>query len=311
MKLNAALQQQPLRHQLMCVLVTLSIATTAITAVTLASLSSHRINQGLRDKSVQYARQLQRELAPVVAFNDHLTAREVFQSVMADHDVDGLGVYREDGELLEGVGIRPNALASIAADVHSPKGHVIAVADIKSREGRSGRVYVGLSAKAVNDLERRNAWFAAAIAAAVVLCALVLAMRVSHRIAARLGSIADAAKRMAAGNLEHTALDESAKDEIGALARAFNFMVLELSRISTEHERLVATERERLESWWPNVPRRSSEAARCSGSSPRAPRRSRLLWMSPAAPSLTSGRRALSNSISLKGNGARPAPWTG
>ena len=248
MKLAASLQKLPLRHQLMWVLVTLSIATTAITALTLASLGSHRINQGLRDKSVQYARQLQRELAPVVAFNDHLTAREVFESVMEDHDVDGLGVYREDGELLEGVGIRPNALASITADVHAQKGHVIAVADIKSREGRSGRVFVSLTSKAINDLERRNAWFAAAIAAAVVLCAFILAMRTSHRIAARLGSIADAANRMAAGDLEHTALDESAKDEIGALARAFNFMVSELNRVSTEHERLVATERDRLES---------------------------------------------------------------
>ena len=53
---------------------------------------------------------------------------------------------------------------------------------------------------------------------------------------------------MAAGDLDHTALDESAKDEIGALARAFNSMVYELNRVSTEHERLVATERDRLES---------------------------------------------------------------
>jgi signal transduction histidine kinase len=243
-----ALQQLPLRHQLMWVLVTLSIATTAITAVTLASLTSHRINQGLRDKSEQYARQLQRELAPVIAFNDHLTAREVFDSVMEDHDVDGLGVYREDGQLLEGVGIRPNALASITADVYAQKGHFIALADIESREGRSGRVFVSLSSKTINELERRNAWSAAAIAAAVVLCALILAMRTSGRIAARLGSIADAAKGMAAGDLDHTMLDESSKDEIGALARAFNFMVHELNRVSTEHERLVATERERLES---------------------------------------------------------------
>ena len=183
MKLAARLQQLPLRQQLMWVLVTLSIATTAITAVTLAALTGHRINQGLRDKSVQYARQLQRELAPVVAFNDHLTAREVFESMMEDHDVDGLGVYRQDGQLLEGVGIRPSTLASISAEVDAHQGHVIAVADIKSREGGAGRVFVSLTYKTINELERRNAWFAAAIAAAVVLCALILAIRTSRRIA--------------------------------------------------------------------------------------------------------------------------------
>jgi signal transduction histidine kinase len=60
--------------------------------------------------------------------------------------------------------------------------------------------------------------------------------------------IADAANRMAAGDLSHTRLDDSAKDEIGALAQSFNAMVSELHRLSVEHQRLVSTERERLES---------------------------------------------------------------
>jgi signal transduction histidine kinase/HAMP domain-containing protein len=247
MKLLAHVQHLPLRHQLMGGFAALSIATTAITAVTLASQTRHGMNEGLRDKSVQYARQLQRQLAPVIAFDDHLTAREVFESVMDDHDVDGLGVYSDSGELLEGRGVRPGTLSSINADLNADKGHVIAVAEIKSREGRSGRLFVSLTSKAINEVERRNAWFAAAIAAAVMLCALLLAGQISRRIANRLGSIADAAKRMAAGDRAHVALDDSAKDEVGALAHAFNIMVCELNRVSAEHDRLVATERERLE----------------------------------------------------------------
>jgi signal transduction histidine kinase len=248
MKPSARLQQLPLRHQLMWAFVTLSVTTTAITAMTLATLTSHRINQGLRDKSIQYARQLQRQLEPVIGFDDHLTAREVFQSVMDDHDVDGLGVYRADGDLVEGWGLRPDALTSINAKLDAKKGHVIAVAEINSREGRAGRLFLSLTSKSIDELDRRNAWSAAAIAAAVVLFALLLAAQTSRRMAGRLADIANAAKRIAAGERKQVVLDESAKDEIGELSHAFNVMVYELNRLSEERDRLVATERERLES---------------------------------------------------------------
>ena len=248
MKLPNPIGQLPLRQQLMGVFATLSIATTAITAVTLAAATRHGMNEGLRDKSVQYARQLQRQLAPVVAFDDHLTAREVFESLMDDHDVDGLGVYDDKGDLIEGRGARPSTLPSINTDLNADSDHVIAVAEIKSREGRSGRLYMGLTSKAINAVERRNGWFATAIAAAVVFCALLSAVRTSRRIANRLASIADAAKRMAAGDLKHLSLDDSAKDEVGELAHAFNVMVYELNRLSSERDLMMATERERLES---------------------------------------------------------------
>jgi len=220
MKLSGALHKLPLRHQLMAVFATLSIATTAITALTLASATRHEMNDGLRQKAVQYARLLQRQLAPALAFDDHLTAREVFESLMDDRDVDGLGVYNEQGEMLEGRGNRPSTLASINADLAPAPGHAIAVAEIKSREIRGGRLYVSLTSKAIIEAERRHAWFAAGIAVAVVLCALVLAARTSRRIANRLGTIAIAANRMAAGDLTHAALDDSGKDEVGALAHA-------------------------------------------------------------------------------------------
>ena len=53
---------------------------------------------------------------------------------------------------------------------------------------------------------------------------------------------------MASGDRAHVSLDDGAKDEIGALAHAFNVMVHELNRLAAERDRLAETERERLES---------------------------------------------------------------
>jgi signal transduction histidine kinase/HAMP domain-containing protein len=238
----------PLRVQLMLVFGLLSIATTVVTAVTLTSLSAHHMAEQLNAKSALYARLLQRELQPVVAFNDRLTARELFESLMTDRDVDGLAVFTATGELLEGRGSHPAALASLTAELGAESGHAIAVAGIQSREGRSGRLYVSLSTYTIHEAQRNDAWVAAGIATLVVLVGLGAATWASRPVVRRLVRIADVADLMAAGDLDHARLEDSAKDEIGALAHAFNVMVSELKRLSVEHEILISTERERLES---------------------------------------------------------------
>src|ERR1700728_1079179 len=135
MRYWTGMRNWPLRSQLMLLFALLSIATTGITTVTLLTLASQRMNADLRDKSSQYARQLQRELESVVAFDDRLTARELFDSMMADRSVDGLAVYDSTGELLEGRGNHPAQLASLTADMGKNTGHAITVAKIQSREG--------------------------------------------------------------------------------------------------------------------------------------------------------------------------------
>ena len=63
----------------------------------------------------------------------------------------------------------------------------------------------------------------------------------------RLVRIAEAASRIAGGDTSQPLVDDDGKDEIGALARAFNRMVTELNRVSARNEELVASEHERLE----------------------------------------------------------------
>jgi signal transduction histidine kinase/HAMP domain-containing protein len=241
------LRDLPLRVQLMAIFALLSITTTVVLTITQITMSGNRMQSELHDRSVRIARRLQLQLEPAVASNDQLTAREIFASYSDDRDLDGLAVYAADGALIEGTGVRPERLRGVTADIAVDAHHVVAVADIKSHGGPSGRVYLSFSTRANDKLQRRDLWVASSMGAGVVLCALILAVHLSHRIAGRLVRIADAANRIATGAGSQGSLDDGAKDEIGALAQSFNVMVEELNRLSLDHEQLVTSERERLE----------------------------------------------------------------
>ena len=247
MTVGSRLRDLPLRYQCMLVFSFFAVATTAISSITLTTLAARREVSALQDKSRQYARQLQGQLRPVIAFDDRLTARELFESLAVDGDVDGLGIYDAVGVEIAGQGIRPRELPALLTPLQTDPGHVITIAPVKAREGREGRVFVSLASAAVERQNTHAIWIAIAQAVAIVLTALLLAANLSRRFARRLMVIADAAQHMASGPGTTVRLDDRARDEIGSLARTFNAMVCDLNRLAENHERMVRTERERLE----------------------------------------------------------------
>jgi signal transduction histidine kinase/HAMP domain-containing protein len=108
-------------------------------------------------------------------------------------------------------------------------------------------LYISASTLPSDALLRRAIWVAAVVGVSIIICAILLAAQNSQRISRRLASIAGAANRVAAGDASHARLDDKAKDEIGALAHAFNVMVDELNRLSGEYDQLVLSERAQLE----------------------------------------------------------------
>jgi signal transduction histidine kinase len=243
----ARFRNLPLRVQLMLAFALLSVATTAIMTVTLTSLAERRQRGELEVKSAHYTRQLQQQLQTILEPSTRLTAHQLFESLAGDDDVDGLGVYLPDGELIASVGRHPQTLDGRGLTRSADEQHISTVAPIDVRDRLASRLYVGLTAAPIEAQYRHDMWLAAGIAAGVVLGALGLAVIISRRISRRLVAIAAAANRMAAGDLTPVQLDDSAHDEVGDLAHSFNVMVSELNRLSAEHERLVTTERERLE----------------------------------------------------------------
>ncbi len=247
MNVGKRLTNLPLRVQLMLAFAFVSIATTAISTGTLTTLAGHRMHAGLHSKSLRLVTQIRQQLESRGADDDTQNAQTAFDSLRGDRDIDGLAVYSRDGDLIEGRGSHPLHLDAGAADTRTESKHVSAVGDVTTRQGHVGRVYVSLSTAPIDELHRHDSWIAAGIGTAVVLCALILALQTSRRIVRRLVDIANAADRMASGELKQAKLDDGAQDEIGALAHAFNVMVVELNRFAAEHEHLVSTERERLE----------------------------------------------------------------
>ena len=120
MRFASRLWDLPLRVQLMLAFALLSIITTAIATITLTHLSDRRLRANLHERSEQVARHLQQELQPVITYDDHLTARELFAAYAGEQDLDGMGVYAPNGELIEGRGNRPESLSSIDADIRRP-----------------------------------------------------------------------------------------------------------------------------------------------------------------------------------------------
>src|SRR5262245_39087168 len=74
-------------------------------------LGKRDATQQLRGKAMLYARLIEPQLRTVVAFDDTLTAREVFAPFAADKDVAGLAVYTSAGTLIEGYGEHPERIA--------------------------------------------------------------------------------------------------------------------------------------------------------------------------------------------------------
>src|SRR5262245_43287541 len=85
------------------------VALLAIAVVTTPTtlLTTRAATERLRTKATLYARLIEPQLRTVVAFDDTLTAREVFAPFAADPDFVGMAVYSADGRVIEGYGSYP------------------------------------------------------------------------------------------------------------------------------------------------------------------------------------------------------------
>jgi signal transduction histidine kinase/HAMP domain-containing protein len=201
----------------------------------------------LRNKAMLYARLIEPQLRTVVAFDDTLTAREVFAPFEADADVSGIAVFTASGTLIEGYGTHPARIVK-GEKIPSPgDGRMLVVSGVVSREGPVGTLAVVLTTDSVATAVRRNATIAAAYGGAALVLAAVIALLFGRSVSARLQRIATAANKVAEGDLEQPDIQAGAADEIGRLVSAFNVMVGKLRRQFAERRQLAETEQARLE----------------------------------------------------------------
>jgi len=236
------------RGKLTVTFVGLAAVAIAGVSVPLTVLNNRQAMQGLRDKATRYAELIAPQLAPVVAFDDRLTAGEIFRSFEVDPDISGLAVYRSQGELVLGNGDFPPRMAHGRPDTPVSAGHIVVLAPIVSAEGPRGQLYVSLATRAVEQHANRSVLTTLTIALMALVVTLSVAAMLSRTVARRIGIIATAASNVAEGDLEQPDVEPGPDDEIGRLAVAFNQMVANLRLQFFERVMRTATDTARLES---------------------------------------------------------------
>jgi signal transduction histidine kinase/HAMP domain-containing protein len=237
----------PLRAQLMAAFAFLSIVTSAISIITLTALHAQGMNAALGERAQRYQRHVQRQFGSLRSL-DNEAVRSLLALYAGDSEIEGMGIYADNGSRIGALGTAPDRFPTPVGHSVPRRDQLTVIRTLTARDGRTARLYLSLSTRPNDAILRREIWIASGVGTGIALCALMLAARTSRRIASRFVSISDAANRVAAGDTTHTLLDDSAKDEIGGLARSFNIMVGELNRLSGEYDRLVSTERAQLES---------------------------------------------------------------
>jgi signal transduction histidine kinase len=227
----------------------MGIALVAIAVVVTPTilLGKRHATQQLRSKAMLYARLIEPQLRTVVAFDDTLTAREVFAPFAADADVSGLAVFTATGTLIEGYGAHPARIVKGEKIPPPGGGRLLVVSAVVSREGPVGTLAVVLSTDSIATVVRHNTTTAIAYAGAALVLAALIALLFGRSVSARLRGIAIAANKVADGDLEQPDVRAGADDEIGNLVGAFNVMVERLRRQFAERKELAETEQARLE----------------------------------------------------------------
>jgi PAS domain S-box-containing protein len=223
----------------------LTLFVLSLVSVTLTRLHTDHLRVELGRKGSMYAQVLSRQLQPVVAFDDVLTAKEVFASFVSDQDVRGLAVYSSDWKLVHGQGQFPIAIPGGRVPPTGPSAMAF-VSPVQSREGPRGLAYVALGTSRLASDRARAIAASLGIAGGAVLFSLLLSWLLARSVTRRVIALAELATQVAQGDLDQPALPDESKDELGQLSRAFNMMVGEIRRLFDERRQAALNEQERL-----------------------------------------------------------------
>ena len=240
-----------LMHKLMGVMVGTIVVLVGAVATYFSVQRMQAMEQHLLFKGATYAELASHTLTSAIAFDDIETARETFSALKEDEDVRGLAVFRSDGDELYKAGdLREEAL-SARNGVSQPvefllPGALLVIRPVSSREGPSGTLVVQLSTASLHQSQAdviRSGLIAGAVA---LLLGVWLSWLAARSLSKRLSAIAEVAAGVARGDLEQPEIQDETGDEVGALARAINWMVHRLRDLIQQMNEVAKSEQERL-----------------------------------------------------------------
>jgi two-component system, chemotaxis family, sensor kinase CheA len=207
----------------------------------------------LERKAATYGRLVAKEVASAVAFNDQETAREVFDSMAQDPDIESLLLMTQNGAPLYAHGA-PGAWVSAA------KGGVVeqrvldlgdrvgVVAPVVSAEGPRGTLVIELSTRELVANNQRLMRTALLVALASLSFGGLLAFLIARSFGQRIARISSVASAVTAGDLAHAPVQVSGSDEIALLGHAFNAMLGHIQTLVQQIRTSAEEQQARLES---------------------------------------------------------------
>jgi two-component system, chemotaxis family, sensor kinase CheA len=239
--------------KLLLLIVSLVLGVASLLGAYLVSRQVAEMRAELETKASAYGRLAAKEVESAIAFDDRETAREVFDSLAEDHDIESLTLFTSKGAILRARGVLSSAAP--AALKHATQATPFSVGDrigvavpVVSLEGPRGTLVVELSTQrlaASRSAVLRRAAIAGLLAAAV---GALGAFMIARSIARRLGAIVTVANAVAAGDLaQQPVADDRSRDEIGEMGRAFNAMLRQLQALIAQIRESAHEEQLRLE----------------------------------------------------------------
>ena len=248
---NSGVPRVLLKHKLMAVMAGTIIVIVAAVSAYFSIRELRGMEQQLSFKGATYAELASHSLTSAIAFDDIETARETFEALREDEDVQALGVFRSGGGVLLIEGALTEIARTAGAGVSKPiafvvPGALVVARPIRSREGPSGTVVLQLSTSALHQSQShviRSGVIAGLLAIVLGLCLSWLAARSLTR---RLDAIAAVAEGVANGELDQPHISDDTGDEVGSLAVAVNWMVRRLRQLIRQMSEAATSEQERL-----------------------------------------------------------------
>jgi two-component system, chemotaxis family, sensor kinase CheA len=238
-------------QKLLILILSLMVISIAAQTAYLSVRQLSRMEVLLELKAEMYARLVSKQVESAIAFNDKETAREVFEALDQDPELESVTLFAGDGTLLTARGEITPSLVEDNRQAQRP--HVIAlsqrvaaVVPVVSLEGPRGTLVLELSTERLR-IGRADVIGQALIGGALALLVGALgAYWIARSLGNRLKAIAGVAGAVAQGRLDEPGLDDDGSDEIGSLAGAFNTMLLQLRALIGQMQKNAAEEQRRL-----------------------------------------------------------------
>jgi len=218
---------------------TLSAAVVLLVAGAIMFVYDNQSYRGERQRELSsQADILAASIAAPVVFNDAKAAQEYLNAVEVNPKIVMAAVYGRDGALFASY-LRPGTASPLPAQAQALGSHyegdeLTVLTPVREAGRQVGTVLVQARVESVAARLARYSAVLLVVALGALLLEVPVSMRLNAVIARPLRDIAEAASRVAAGDLTVDVHDKQRNDEVGVLVQTFRRMVQRLREMTSE-----------------------------------------------------------------------------